>query len=57
MRDTKNSEITSAITLFKDFDLDAIAIVFRSIVVFYATNKLTQGALMQVDYHLPKYKK
>lgn len=57
MQDTKNSEINNAIVFLQNLDLDAIASVFRAILVYYASSKLTQGAIVQIDYRLPKYKK
>ena len=57
MQDTKNNEISDAIVFFQNLDLDVIASVFRIMCVYYTSSKLTQGAIVQIDYRLPKYQK
>ncbi len=57
MQDTKNNEISDAIVYFQNLDLDVIASVFRLMCVCYTSSKLTQGAIVQIDYRLPKYQK
>lgn len=57
MQDTKNSEINNALVFLQNTDFDAIASIFRIMCVYYASSKLAQGAIVQINYHLPKYQK